>query len=104
MMHATYLATLLISLAGLTTLDYKYKLAFFGLRRRASICIGVALIAFFAWDALGIALGIFLHGNSRFSLTFVLFPQFPLEEIFFLLLLCYVSLLSYVGIKRRYSA
>ena len=95
-----YLAALLFSLSGLAVLDRRYKLAFWLDKKRALLTLGIGLAVFVVWDIAGIGLGIFLHGNSRYTLPFRLGPEFPLEELFFLALLCYTSLLIYTGSKK----
>ncbi len=98
-----YLLGLLVSLAGLAVLDWRFKLAFWcdAHRTRRTLLYGV--LTFIVWDVLGIALGIFKHGQSPFALPFVLFPEFPLEEIFFLGLLCYTTLILFRGAIRLCS-
>ena len=100
MTHGLYIASLLFSLAGLVLVDRKYKLAFFNHPKRAALCVGITLCTFIVWDILGIALGIFMRGDSRYSLPIQLLPQFPLEELFFLTFLCYLSLICYLAFKR----
>jgi lycopene cyclase domain-containing protein len=90
-----YLLALLISIAGLATLDYRYRLAFWLDRRRTVLTIAIGIAVFICWDLIGIKLGIFFHGNSQYALPFRILPEFPIEELFFLTLLCYVSLLVY---------
>lgn len=96
----TYTVALLVAITGMALLDYRYKLAWWKSRRRTMVTLGVALSVFVAWDALGIALGIFIHGNSRWSLPFTIAPQFPLEELLFLTLLIYCTLVTYNGIRQ----
>lgn len=95
-----YLLCLLVSLAGLAILDWRFKLAFWLDAPRTTKTTGVLLAIFVAWDALGIGLGIFLHGGSRYTLPYRLAPEFPVEEIVFLLLLCYTTLLLLQGAKK----
>lgn len=54
---------------------------------------------FIIWDILGIALGIFFHGDSPYSLPFRIAPEFPIEELFFLYLLTYTTLVVYNGAR-----
>ncbi|MFZ1301832.1 MAG: lycopene cyclase domain-containing protein [Candidatus Microsaccharimonas sp.] len=100
MTHFFYLAALLVAISGLFTIDAKYKLAFFYDRARTIKVIGIGMAVFIVWDILGIVLGIFLHGDSAYSLPFVIAPQFPIEELFFLFLLNYTTLILYRGIRR----
>jgi lycopene cyclase domain-containing protein len=88
-----YLIALLVSLAGLTTLDWRHKLAFFGERKRALLTLAVPYMTFVAWDTLGIAFHIFFRGNTSHLTGITLFPEFPIEELFFLGVLCYTALL-----------
>ena len=95
-----YLGGLLFSLAGLTTLDWRHKLAFWHDARRTALTIGSAVAIFIVWDLLGVGLGIFYHGGSALTLPLRIAPEFPVEELFFLALLCYVTLLIYRALTR----
>ena len=90
-----YLIGLLISIAGMATLDWRYKLAFWHDRRRTVLTVLAGMIIFVIWDLLAIRQGIFIHGDSKYMLPFTLLPEFPLEELFFILLLCYTTLIVY---------
>lgn len=90
-----YLAALCVAIACLVLIDYRYKLAFFAHARRTVLTLAVAIGLFVVWDILGIQLGIFFHGGSTLTLPFRLVPEFPLEELFFLFLLTYVTLIVY---------
>lgn len=95
-----YLGGLLFSLAGLTTLDWRHKLAFWYDARRSALTISSAVAIFIVWDLLGVGLGIFYHGGSTLTLPLRIAPEFPVEELFFLALLCYVTLLIYRALQR----
>lgn len=97
-----YLLALLISISGLLFIDFRYKLAFWHDLRRTAVTVAIAMNIFIIWDFFGIFLGIFFHGDSPYALPFTLLPEFPVEELFFLFLLCYVSLLVYRGVRRRW--
>lgn len=101
MMQFVYLIALLVSLLGMVALDHRFKLAFFVNARRSTVVLALALVIFIAWDLAGIGLGIFSKGVSAFSLPIELLPELPLEELFFLVLLNYLSLLTYRYISRR---
>lgn len=95
-----YLVGLLVGIGGLTILDYRFKLAFWHNARRTLYTLISGVGVFVVWDALGITLGIFLHGNSPYNLPFTIAPEFPIEELFFLWLLCYTALIIYRGVQR----
>lgn len=95
-----YLLALLVSIAGLATLDWQHQLAFWHDWRRTLKTIGVGIAIFVVWDLFGIGLGIFFHGGSQYTLPVRLLPELPIEELFFLFLLCYVTLLLYRGVPK----
>lgn len=90
-----YLLALGVSLAGLMVIDWRYTLALWHDARRTLLTIGSGVGIFIIWDMLGIMFGIFMHGGGVYALPFRLAPEFPVEEIFFLTLLCYVTLILF---------
>lgn len=98
-----YLAALLVALSGMVVLDWKYRLFFWRDARRAAIVLVIGLLFFIAWDWAGIGLSIFFRGETTFMTGIVLAPEFPLEELFFLTLLCYL-VMNLVGISERVLA
>lgn len=97
-----YLIGLLIGITGMAIIDWRYKLAFWHNARRTLITLAIAIGVFIIWDILGIALGIFFHGGSPYALPLRIAPEFPIEELFFLTLLCYCTLVIYQGVSRRW--
>jgi lycopene cyclase domain-containing protein len=95
-----YLAALLLSLLGLALIDHRHKLAFFVNWRRAALSVSVPVFFFLAWDAFGIILGIFFRGQTEHLTGVLLAPELPLEEVFFLLLLTYTSLVVFLLVQR----
>jgi lycopene cyclase domain-containing protein len=94
-----YLAALLISIAGLATLDFKFKLAI--AKSKGYLClILIPLVFFLTWDLAGISAGIFFRGNTQHLTGILLATELPLEEIFFLILLSYSALLLLKAFTR----
>jgi len=100
MISFAYLIGLLIGITGMAIIDRRYKLAYWLDRRRTVLTLGICITVFIIWDLLGITLGIFFHGGSKLTLPIRLLPEFPLEELFFLLLLCYCTLVIYQGASK----
>lgn len=96
-MSLLYLACLLLSLGAMVLLDARFRLVFWRDARRATIVLAVGLVFFLAWDAAGIALGVFARGGSPYMTGVEVVPELPLEEIFFLLFLCYLTLVLIFG-------
>lgn len=91
-MGLLYLLALLVSITGMVVLDRRFTLFFFRDARRASIVLAAGLVFFICWDLAGIGLGIFFRGETSFMTGLQLAPELPIEEIFFLTLLCYLSM------------
>ena len=99
-MTGLYLAALLVSIAGLVTLDLRLKLFLGAAPVRAAVVLVVGVVAFLAWDAAGVGLGIFFEGTSRLLIGIDLAPQIPLEELFFLILLCLSAMEAFTLAQR----
>lgn len=96
-----YLGAILFSTFGMAMLDRRFGLAFWKDARRAAIAIAVGVGLFIVWDIFGIALGIFFSGHSAFMSGIYLAPEFPIEELFFLIFLCYFTLIVYRLAEKR---
>lgn len=100
-MGLLYLAVLVLSLAGMTVLDWRYRLFFWHSPLRAAAVLAVGLVFFLGWDWAGIGLGIFYRGETPIMTGITLAPELPLEEAFFLAFLCYLTMILFTGLFRR---
>ncbi|WP_129339860.1 lycopene cyclase domain-containing protein [Cellulomonas endophytica] len=91
-MGLLYLSALLVSIAGQVVLDRRWGLFFWRDARRAAVTLVTGVAFFLLWDAAGIGLGIFFRGVTDLMTGVLLGPELPLEEVFFLVLLCYVTM------------
>jgi lycopene cyclase domain-containing protein len=96
-MGILYLGALLVSLAGMVVLDRRFRLFYFDSPVRAAVVMVLGVAFFLAWDLFGIGLGIFFRGETSFMTGIVIAPELPLEEIFFLGLLCYLTMNVFRG-------
>lgn len=103
-MSLAYLGALAIALAGMIVLDRRFRLFFWRDARRAAIVLAVGLVFFLAWDLAGVGLHIFFRGETDFMTGLQLAPEVPLEELFFLTLLCYLTMNAYGFLTRRRAA
>jgi lycopene cyclase domain-containing protein len=101
-MSVLYLAALLIALLGMVVLDRRLSLFFWRDARRATIVMVVGVVFFLIWDFVGVGLGIFFRGQTPFMTGIVVAPEVPLEEVFFLALLCYLTM-NVFGVATRWS-
>lgn len=97
-----YLAAIVLSTVGVGLLDFRWKLVFFSSDRvRALFLILLGVLIFVVWDLLGIATGTFFRGSSTAYIGIELAPELPLEEIFFLTFLCYLTLVVWRKVVQR---
>ncbi|WP_105567082.1 lycopene cyclase domain-containing protein [Microbacterium halophytorum] len=99
-MSGVYVACLLVSTACLILLDARFALAFGRRPAATSIALFLGVAFFMAWDAVGIGLGVFRHVDSRWATGVLLAPEFPLEELLFLVFLTYLTLILLSGWQR----
>jgi lycopene cyclase domain-containing protein len=104
MMGILYLLALVIALTGMVLLDRRFRLFFWRSARRATVVLVVGVLFFLAWDLSGIGLGIFFRGETSFMTGLVLAPELPVEELFFLTLLCYLTMNLFGWLSRSSSS
>jgi lycopene cyclase domain-containing protein len=102
-MTLLYLAALLVALTGMVLLDRRFRLFFWRDARRATIVLVAGVVFFLIWDLLGVGLGIFFRGETAFMTGLQVAPEVPLEEVFFLTLLCYLTMNVHNALDRRRS-
>jgi lycopene cyclase domain-containing protein len=98
-MGFVYLAALLVSLFGMVTLDRRFRLFFWRDVPRAAVTLLVGVVFFLIWDVVGIDLGIFFRGETSFMTGVLVATELPLEEVFFLTLLCYLTMNLLAGAR-----
>ena len=105
-MSGLYLLGLVVGLLGLGFIDWQHRLALFVRPKLTIATVLISVSIYLLWDIVGISYGIFFSGHSPFMLGQYILPNLPLEELFFLTLLTYLSLLLYRGYKqwRRISS
>jgi lycopene cyclase domain-containing protein len=87
-----YLAALLVALFGMVMLDRRFGLFFWRDARRAAVVLPAGILFFLLWDLVGVGLGVFFRGETSFMTGIQVAPEIPLEEVFFLALLCYLTM------------
>ena len=102
-MSLLYGAALLVSIGGMAVLDRRFRLVMFAGRahaRRGLAVVAIGVGFFVLWDLVGIGLGVFFRGTTRYLSGVLVAPELPVEELGFLTLLCYLTLLAYVAAGR----
>ena len=96
-----YLLALLTALTGMIVLDRRFRLFFWRSPKRAAAVLLIGLAFFLLWDLQGIRLHIFFRGETSFMTGWQFAPELPIEEPFFLLLLCYLTMNLYGFLAPR---
>lgn len=100
-MPGLYLLVLLVSAAGIAVLDLRYRLVIAHGPVRALVTVAIGTGFFLAWDAVGIATGVFRKGDAALLLGIDLAPELPIEEPLFLAFLCYLALVVWSAACQR---
>ena len=103
-MTLLYLLALLVALTGMVVLDARFRLFFWRDSRRAAVVLAAGIAFFLAWDLAGVGGGIFFRGETAFMTGLQVAPEVPLEEVFFLALLCYLTMNVYGWSSRPSTA
>lgn len=103
-MGVLYLLGLLIALTGMVVLDRRFGLFFWRDWRRATAILPIGIAFFLVWDLFGIRLGIFFRGETSFMTGVQVARELPLEEPFFLALLCYLTMNLLAGVPLLVEA
>jgi lycopene cyclase domain-containing protein len=94
-MGLLYLLALAIALTGMVMLDRRFGLFFWRAPWRAAVVLLAGIAFFLIWDLGGVLGNIFFRGETAFMTGLQIFPEIPLEEVFFLTLLCYLTMNVY---------
>lgn len=99
-MPGLYLGAILLSAAGIALLDRRWRLAAWEAPGRTAAAVTLGTVFFLAWDAVGIATGVFVKGDSPLLIGIDLAPHLPIEEPFFLGFLSYLALVTWSAARR----
>lgn len=92
-----YLSVLIGLLLCMVALDARFRLFVFHRPVPAIAVLVIGTAFFLVWDLAAIGQGIFLHIDSPLMTGVMVAPHLPLEEIFFLLFLCYQTMILAAG-------
>lgn len=99
-MPGLYLALILFFTGCLMLCDWRWKLVLWKNLVPSLIVIAFAWVLLLIWDLFGIAFGAFAQGSGPWFIGVDVAPELPLEELFFLAFLCYLTLLLYSAFAK----
>lgn len=103
-MPGLYLLAILVSAGGIVAIDARWRLAAWTAPGRTALAVAIGTAFFLIWDAVGIATGVFVKGDSTALLGIDLAPELPIEEPFFLAFLCYLGIVAWAAAMRLLPA
>lgn len=109
-MSALYLLAIVGSGCCMGLVDRRWRLFLFAPRgpRQALVLLGAGLAFFLLWDLVAIALDIYVRGDSAAMTGWEVAPELPVEELFFIVFLCYVTMVLHrlfgLVLRRREEA
>jgi lycopene cyclase domain-containing protein len=86
-----YLLSVLASGLCMGLVDHRWRLFLFRNATHAVVAISVGFVFFLAWDFVAIAVEVYARGESPAMTGIEVAPELPLEELFFIAFLCYVT-------------
>lgn len=99
-----YLGALGVSFAAMLAVDHRWRVFWWGDRRRAAAVMATGIALFLVWDAAGILTGSFERGQSTGMTGIELAPDFPLEELVFITFLCHLTMVVFLLAGRLLDA
>lgn len=94
---------LIIGISGLLLADRHYKLALFGNTLSCLKTITATVMLLFIFDIIGVINGVFFTNYKYVVGIYIFTPNLPIEEILFLMLLSYFSLIVYLVLNRKFK-
>jgi lycopene cyclase domain-containing protein len=87
-----YLLAIVGSTLCMGLVDHRWRLFLFARPGRAVLVVTAGVVFFLAWDLVAIGLDIYRRGESPAMTGIELVPDLPLEEVFFVVFLCYLTM------------
>ncbi|MDN4172461.1 lycopene cyclase domain-containing protein [Nocardioides sp. SOB77] len=93
-MSALYLLSILVPTVCMGLVDRRWRLFLFraGSARRALAVVAAGTVLFLVWDLIAIGADMYHRGESDAMTGIELAPELPLEELFFIVFLCYLTM------------
>lgn len=95
-----YLLAIVGSTACMGLVDHRWRLFVFARPGRALLLVVAGVVYFLTWDLLAIELDIYRRGESPAMTGVELAPALPLEEVFFVVFLCYLTMVLHGLVVR----
>lgn len=93
-MSVLYLLSIIVPTVCMGLVDRRWRLFLFrpGAARRAVVVVAAGTVVFLVWDLIAIGADMYHRGESDAMTGIELAPELPLEELFFIVFLCYLTM------------
>jgi len=95
-----YLGSIVLSTICTGLVDHGWRLFLFARPACALVVLGAGVLYFLLWDLIAIGLGIYVRGESAAMTGIEVGPELPVEEIFFVAFLCYLTMVLHNLVHR----
>jgi lycopene cyclase domain-containing protein len=95
-----YLACLVGVLTCMALVDRRWRLFFWADPRRAALVFAAGFAFFLVWDLAALELELYERGRSELMTGIEVAPDLPVEELFFVAFLPYLTMVMH-GLARR---
>lgn len=86
-----YLVSILAATVCMGLVDHRWRLFLFSRPRAALVALATGFAFFLVWDLVAIELAVYSKGDSPGMTGIDVAPELPVEELFFITFLCYVT-------------
>ena len=90
-MGLLYLGFVVVSTVCMGLVDHRWRLALFARPARTLAVVAAGSLLFLMWDLVAIESGMYVRGESPAMTGIELLPELPVEEIFFIVFLSYLT-------------
>jgi lycopene cyclase domain-containing protein len=87
----TYLGTLVVALGCIALVDRRWRLVLWADPRRGVAVLAAGVLVFLVWDLVAVHHHFYRRGETEVMTGAQIAPGVPVEEVFFVLFLCYVT-------------
>src|SRR5690606_23805910 len=99
-MSLLYLLAVVVSMLCMGLVDRRWRLFLFRRAVPALLVVAAGVGYFLLWDVVAIEQGMYVRGESPAMTGIEVAPELPLEELFFIVFLCYITMVFH-GLFRR---
>ena len=100
MTHLVYLGSLVLVLVCMALMDHRWRLFFWADPKRAAVVFAVGFALFLGWDLVALDLELYERGRSELMTGVEVAPDLPVEELFFVAFLPYLTMVLH-GLATR---